>query len=319
MNPTCSIIIRAYNEDKHIGRLLTGITRQSQKSVQVILVDSGSTDRTVAIAQESGAEIVHISPGEFSFGRSLNLGIEHARAPFVVFASAHVYPIYPDWLEKMIAPLQSEKVALTYGKQRGAEVSHFSEQQIFQQWYPEQSQVRQAHPFCNNANAAIRRELWAEHPYDENIPALEDLAWAKWAHEQGYLISYVSEAEVVHIHEENWQGIRNRYRREGMAFKQIYPQEKFGKRDLLRLWLVNISHDMQAAVAQGCLSTQWWKIMRFRWMQFSGTFEGYRQSGPLTWKLKQTFYYPRPPEERARPNQRTVQPIEYTDLPGKNS
>lgn len=318
MKPTCSIVIRAYNEEKHIGRLLTGIAEQSLKSIQTILVDSGSTDRTVQIAQEYPVEVVHISPEEFSFGRSLNLGVERAAAPYVVFASAHVCPVYPDWLEKLIHPLNNAKVALAYGKQRGVDVSHFSEQQIFRQWFPEQSQNRQPHPFCNNANAAIRRELWEGHPYDENIPALEDLAWAKWAHEKGLLISYVSEAEVIHIHQENWQGIRNRYRREGMAFRQIYPQEKFGRGDLLRLWLANTAQDFKAAAGQGCLAAQWWNIMRFRWNQFSGTYQGYRQSGPLTWQLKQTFYYPRQDEQKEKRHSRPVQPIQYSDLPGKN-
>jgi glycosyltransferase involved in cell wall biosynthesis len=319
MKPTCSIVIRAYNEEKHIGRLLTGIAEQSLKSIQTILVDSGSTDGTVQIAQEFPVEVVHIRPEEFSFGRSLNLGIERARADVVVMASAHVYPVYPDWLEKLIHPFESGQVALAYGKQRGVDVSHFSEQQLFRQWFPEQSQNRQAHPFCNNANAAIRRDLWETHPYDENIPALEDLAWAKWAHEQGLLISYVSEAEVIHIHQETWQGIRNRYRREGMAFKQIYPHEKFGRRDLLRLWLANTLQDFKAAAGQGLLAGQWWNIMRFRWMQFGGTYQGYRHSGPLTWQLKQTFYYPRPTEEGGSSRNRPVAPIQYSDLPGKNS
>ncbi|NMB61844.1 MAG: glycosyltransferase, partial [Chloroflexi bacterium] len=74
MKPLCSLVIRAYNEEKHIGKLLQGIASQSIKAVQVILVDSGSTDKTVAIAQAAGAEIVHIKPGQFTFGRSLNLG-----------------------------------------------------------------------------------------------------------------------------------------------------------------------------------------------------------------------------------------------------
>lgn len=319
MNPTCSIVIRAYNEEKHIGRLLTGISQQSLQNTQIILVDSGSTDNTLKIAQEFPVEIVHISPEEFSFGRSLNLGIQQASAPFVVFASAHVFPVYPDWLEKLTVPLHNEKVALTYGKQRGAEISHFSEQQIFHQWFPEQSHVRQPHPFCNNANAAIKRELWENHSYDENIPALEDLAWAKWAHEQGFLISYVSEAEVIHVHQENWQGIRNRYQREGMAFKQIYPQEAFRWTDLVRFWLVNVSHDFTAALRQRNFSSQWLNIIRFRWMQFSGTYQGYRRSGPLTWQLKQTFYYPRLQNQKNKPGARQMQPIEYSDIPRKSN
>ena len=58
----CSIVIRAYNEEKHIGRLLEGLRHQTLKDVEVILVDSGSTDSTVSIAESYGAKIVHIRP-----------------------------------------------------------------------------------------------------------------------------------------------------------------------------------------------------------------------------------------------------------------
>jgi rhamnosyltransferase len=56
----CSIIIRAYNEEEHLGRLLEGIAEQSVKDVEVILVDSGSTDSTVALAERYGARVVRI-------------------------------------------------------------------------------------------------------------------------------------------------------------------------------------------------------------------------------------------------------------------
>ena len=54
--PQCSIVIRAFNEGKHIGRLLEGIRQQTIKDVQVILVDSGSTDDTVQIAESFGTD-----------------------------------------------------------------------------------------------------------------------------------------------------------------------------------------------------------------------------------------------------------------------
>jgi len=97
MKPTCSIVIRAFNEEKHLGRLLEGISLQSEKNVQVILVDSGSTDKTIEIAETHHVEIVRIDPQDFTFGYSLNRGIHAARADVVVIASAHVYPVYPDW------------------------------------------------------------------------------------------------------------------------------------------------------------------------------------------------------------------------------
>ncbi|MDZ4158933.1 MAG: glycosyltransferase family A protein, partial [Anaerolineaceae bacterium] len=152
--PTCSIIIRAYNEQEHIGRLLSGIRQQNVQDVQIILVDSGSTDATVSIGRDFGVEVVHIRPQEFSFGRSLNVGIQHAQSELVVIASAHVYPVYPDWLERLLSPFEDERTALVYGKQRGMTESAFSEQQIFLHWFPAEMISNQNHPFCNNANAA---------------------------------------------------------------------------------------------------------------------------------------------------------------------
>src|SRR5689334_8534484 len=112
----CSIVIRAYNEDRYIQRLLDGIRRQTVKDVDVVLVDSGSTDSTVPIAESFGAHVVHIPSSEFTFGRSLNLGMKAARQELVVIASAHVYPVYPDWLETLLRPLEQDaKIALTYG------------------------------------------------------------------------------------------------------------------------------------------------------------------------------------------------------------
>ena len=122
----CSIIIRAYNEEKHIGRLLDGISRQTLQDIETILVDSGSTDRTVAIAAGFPVKILHIPPEEFSFGRSLNLAIAEAQHEVIVLASAHVYPVYPDWLERLLEPFAEAKIGLSYGKQRGNTESNFS-------------------------------------------------------------------------------------------------------------------------------------------------------------------------------------------------
>ena len=314
MSPVCSIIIRAFNEENHISRLLDGISHQSVEDVQVILVDSGSTDRTAQIAKERGAEIVSIAPKDFTFGRSLNKGIAQAKSPIVIIASAHVYPVYPDWLSKMIEFFKDPSIALVYGKQRGSEFSHFSEQQIFTHWFGENTQNPQDHPFCNNANAAIRKSLWEQHHYDEKLPGLEDLEWAKWANDNHHRIAYCAEAEIIHVHGESSKGIQNRYMREGMAFKQIYPHERFGFGDLIRLVLTNSISDLREAFRQKKFLKEFFNILRFRWFQFYGTYIGYKRSGPLTWRLKQSFYYPRNSGiELSNGNQRDVEPIEYKD------
>jgi glycosyltransferase involved in cell wall biosynthesis len=307
---SCSIVIRAYNEEKHLGRLLEGIRQQTLQDVEVILVDSGSTDGTVRLAESFEARILSIPSSEFTFGRSLNLGVRAARRDLVAIASAHVYPVYPDWLEALLRPFEDHRIALTYGKQRAPQTAQFSEQQIYHQWYPDDSKPRQSTAFCNNANAAIRKSLWEKNPYDETLTGLEDLAWAKWAKEQSYDIAYVAEAEIIHVHHETPQGVFNRYRREGMAFKQIYREAHFSLYDFARLTVMNIFSDLWHAARARVLWRNLSSIIRFRLMQFHGTRIGYRESGLLTPQLRETFYYARErkPSESA---QRDVEPIRY--------
>lgn len=312
MKPACSIVIRAFNEERHLGRLLEGIAQQTIPDVQIILVDSGSNDDTVQIAAEKGADVVCISPENFTFGRSLNIGIEAAHSDFILIASAHVYPVYPDWIERMLESLSDPSAALVYGKQRGVNDSKFSEKQIFNHWYPDISKNPQDHPFCNNANAAIKRSLWEKNPYDETLPGLEDLAWARWAQANNYKIVYNAQAEIKHVHEESWRGIKQRYLREGMAFKRIYPQERFSFFDLIRLFSKNVISDISQAVRESILLREIIGIFRFRWGQFYGTYLGYKRSGPLTWQLRQSFYYPSNNESQiSHRSERDVKPIDY--------
>jgi glycosyltransferase involved in cell wall biosynthesis len=308
----CSIVIRAYNEERHIGRLLDGIQQQTLKDVEIVLVDSGSTDQTVLVAQSFGARIVRIPPAEFTFGRSLNFGVREATRERIVIASAHVYPVYPDWLESLLRPFEDEQVALTYGKQRAPDSARFSEQQIYHQWYPDAGNPNQVTAFCNNANAAVRKSLWQKNPYDESLTGLEDLAWAKWAKEQGREIAYVAEAEIVHVHAETPRGVYNRYRREAMAFRRIYPESHFSVYDFVRLTTMNIVSDLWHAARERVLWRNFASIFWFRFMQFHGTRMGYRESSVITPQLRETFYYAR--ERKSKEGKRReVEPIRYNE------
>ncbi|MCQ3939217.1 MAG: glycosyltransferase family 2 protein [Chloroflexi bacterium] len=308
---SCSIVIRAYNEEKHLGRLLEGIKHQTLKDVEVILVDSGSTDATVSIAESYGAKVVHIPSAEFTFGRSLNFGVREATRDFIVIASAHVYPVYPDWLAALLHPfLQDERVALAYGKQRAPAFAKFSEQQVFHQWYPDASNLDQPTAFCNNANAAIRKRLWEQHPYDETLTGLEDVEWGKWAKGQGYKIAYVAEAEIIHVHNETPRGVYNRYRREAMALRKIYPEAHFNFYDFLRLTITNILSDLWHAARERVLLKNLASIFWFRFMQFHGTRIGHRETSLVTPQLRETFYYARGRRKKEE-RKRDVEPIRY--------
>jgi rhamnosyltransferase len=103
----------------------------------------------------------------------------------------------------------------------------------------------------------------------------------------------VAEAEIIHVHHETPRAVYNRYRREAMAFKRIFPESRFSLYDFFRLTVFNIISDLWHAFQQRVLLKNMRSIFWFRLMQFWGTYRGYRESGPLTEQLRQTFYYPR--------------------------
>jgi hypothetical protein len=154
--------------------------------------------------------------------------------------------------------------------------------------------------------------LWQQNPYDEILTGLEDLAWGKWAKEQGNDIAYVAEAEIIHVHNETPYAVFNRYRREAMAFKKIYPEAHFNYYDFMRLTTMNILSDLWHAARGRVLWKNLSAIFRFRFMQFHGTRLGYRESGLLTPQLRETFYYAR--ERKTNESvQRDVEPIRYNE------
>jgi rhamnosyltransferase len=304
--PLCSLIIRAFNEEAHIGRLLSGVMQQTVRDVEIILVDSGSTDATVAIARQYGLEVVSLRPEEFSFGRALNLGCGVARGQFLVFASAHVYPVYQDWLEQLLRPFADPEVVLSYGRQRGAPDGKYAERQVFEKWYPANSELRQRHPFANNANCAIRRSAWAALPYDETLTGLEDVAWAKRALAEGGALAYVAEAEVVHVHNETAGQIYRRYWREALALRRIFPDERLPLRECLLLFGRNLVADAFHAWHDGEPLWRLGEIVQFRLMQFAGTYRGLHQKRPVSSETTRRFYYPKP---LARPEAAAAEPV----------
>lgn len=319
--PKASIIIRCYNEEEHIGRLLAGILQQTKRDYEIIVVDSGSTDATLAIASRYPVKTISIKKDDFSFGYSLNVGCEAATGESLVIVSAHVYPVHHDWLDQLLAPFTDERVGLVYGKQCGNGATKYSEHQIFAKWFPEQSTGSQDHPFCNNANAVVRKSLWERFRYDESLTGLEDLAFARQLLGAGYKVAYQAEAEIVHVHDETWKSLFNRYRREAIAIKDILPQERFGLFDFFHMYTKNVFGDGVHALKNGVFWRNFRAILNFRLMQFWGTYRGYAQHGTVSRQLKEKFYYPNETRilERTVKEELSSRPvIDYTELEETN-
>lgn len=293
-----SVVIRAYNEGEHIGRLLNGFEQQTVKPSEIILVDSGSTDETVEIARTAGCKIVHIAKDEFSFGRALNRGCAAASGEILLFASAHVYPVFDTYVEHLIGAFDRAGVAIAYGRQVGDDRTKFSESRVMLKWFPTENTWDQGHPFSNNANAAVLKEVWQAAPYDESLTGLEDLDFAQRAIERGHKVAYVADAPVVHVHEESWSVTRNRYRREAIAYARIVEGSEMSLARAVGLAISNIAGDYVDAGKAGRLRGNILSIPMFRFAQFIGAWEGFRQPADVSAKLLERFYYP--PELKSR-------------------
>ncbi|KKL85421.1 hypothetical protein LCGC14_1954900 [marine sediment metagenome] len=143
---------------------------------------------------------------------SLNKGIEKTNGEFCVFVSAHCYPQNGEWLENLIKPFEDSSIALVYGRQKGDQETKYSEQQIFAKWFSGDDEGIQNFPFCNNANASIRKNLWYKYKFNETLTGLEDIDWAKYAISKYYLLYYATNAVVIHVHDETYPQIYRRYK-----------------------------------------------------------------------------------------------------------
>jgi glycosyltransferase involved in cell wall biosynthesis len=289
-----SIIIRTYNEEKYLSRVLEMVFDQIDCSnFEVIVVDSGSTDNTLDITSRFDCSVINIKKEDFSFGRSLNLGCSAAKGDILVFISAHCIPIDKFWLRNLVEPFSNSNIALSYGKQEGVEASKFSEKQLFNKYFPDRDSNPQRGFFCNNANSAIRKKLWENKSFDENLTGLEDMEWSKYFFSKGFKIAYVSKASVFHIHEESWPQIRKRYEREAFALKDIMPEVHVSFFDTLRYMTMGVILDSIVAIKQGLFFSFISEIVNFRFNQYYGAYVGNHMHRKISKKKKEEYFYPR--------------------------
>ena len=294
---TISIVFRSYNEERWLGEALASCRRQVLDDgieLEIVLVDSGSTDSTVEIAESFGCRVVHIRKSEFTFGRSLNIGCDAATGSYLVFISAHCIPVHDRWLTNLIQPLRHGSADYVYGRQIGHKVSRYSEHQVFAQYFPPMDKLPQDGFFTNNANAAIRTSLWKKHKFDEKVTGLEDMVLAKAIVEEGGATGYVADAPVYHIHEESLAQIRRRYYREALTLRDIMPEIHFNFGDFLRYFFAGIFNDFSYAIKEKKIFREAGGIVTFRFMQYWGNYRGHNEHRVLSRQQKESYYYPSP-------------------------
>jgi GT2 family glycosyltransferase len=217
--PRASIVLVTRNGGLRLQALLDAIdAQQGRADVEIVAVDSSSTDGTRERLEARADVVVDITPAEFNHGITRNLGIARASGPIAVLLVQDAVPQSDRWLDALITPLERDpRLAGTFARQVPCASASAVTRHQLAHWVATRAQPRVV--FCNrgtfealgasarldlcafdNVCAALRRDVWDRHPLPAT-PIAEDVAWAREVLLGGYGLAFVPDAVVEHSHE----------------------------------------------------------------------------------------------------------------------
>ncbi|HEX8459760.1 MAG TPA: glycosyltransferase [Pyrinomonadaceae bacterium] len=196
-----SLVVPVRNEEASLRALLESIARQTVQPREVILVDGGSTDRTVELARElaanSATPLRVIEATEATPGRGRNIGIEAARSVWVALTDAGI-KLEPEWLENLIAVARADsEVSVVYGNYEAAVRSFFERCAALVYLPPKVERGggrRLRGPSI--ASALLRREVWRAAGGFPDLRAAEDLFFMEEVARLNFKTGYAPQATV---------------------------------------------------------------------------------------------------------------------------
>lgn len=284
------IVIPTFNAAKHLPHCLPPLL-QSPLKPRVLVIDSSSTDNTVAIAQSMGAETMIIPQKEFNHGATREKGRKHLDTSIVIMLTQDAYATSPDMIETLIAPLVTEQASIAYARQLPHKDAGFFAAFAREFNYPNLSHIRSLNDlvtygaytfFCSNSCAAYLNSALDEV---EGFPPVlfgeDSVVTAKLLHRK-HRIAYVAEAQVHHSHDYTLKQEFCRHFDMGMA-RQMHRQllsthqsENQRGKDYVKALLKELWQHSPSLIPYACLQT----LMKWG---------GYRLgsasvNGPTAWK-----------------------------------
>jgi rhamnosyltransferase len=231
--PAATVIVRARDEEKAIERALASVRSQTVEA-ELVVVDSGSQDGTLAIASRWADQIVQIPRERFTYGYALNVGAEAAGAPIHIALSAHCELPRRDWIACCLELYERPDVAAAcahLGDERG--------RPPLGPFFQDLAHAR-ANPWwgMSNHGASWRADIWRSIRFDEGLGAAEDKEWALRVLARGWVIAFDTDLWVDITH--RWRGGNkdwySRQWREARAIASISPHASYGLRELAMDW-----------------------------------------------------------------------------------
>lgn len=235
------VIIPVYKPDTGFLMLLDRLQEQTVPVNRIILMNTEQKylDRLVfgtALERKyHNITVKHLSKREFDHGRTRNQGVKLSDADVFLMMSQDAIPVDEYLIEKLLAGLRGEKIAVSYARQLPGKDSGEIERYTRLFNYPEKSCVKTKEQlpelgiktfFCSNVCAAYKREIFDDLGGFVNRTIFnEDMLYAAKAVEAGYGIAYAAEAKVIHSH--NYTCMQQFHRNFDLGVSQAQHPEVF--------------------------------------------------------------------------------------------
>ncbi|NRA34996.1 MAG: glycosyltransferase family 2 protein [Polyangiaceae bacterium] len=211
-----SVVMRSKNCDWVIGEALAALRSQTVSDFELLVVDSGSTDRSLELSEAYSARVLEIPPDDYHPGNVLNRAMAETTGDVVVFQNADAVPLSPNSLANLLAAFDGGNVAAAFGRQLPRPDAELWVSREYKASFPDSNRpapwIVLSFPF-----AAVRRSAWLEHPFYSDCWGSEDTEWGAWALRAGWRVKYVPNAIVMHSHNYSLRQIWGRRFIEGEA------------------------------------------------------------------------------------------------------
>ena len=279
-----SIIILTKNAGNDFQNTLEAIYAQKYAGeFEVVIVDSGSIDNTLEIAQNYPTKVHQISPDDFGHGKTRNFAASLASGNYLVFLTQDAVPANDRWLSTLLRNFNDDNVAGVYGRQIPRKDTKPMENFFLNIRYPVSRMVKSAGQgkvdmnaiFFSNANSAIRKDIWEKYPFDDNLIMSEDQEWSRRVILAGYKIAYDPEAAVYHSHNYSPKTVFQRYFDSGVSFNQFAGRE-YGLSHFVSEGLVYAKCEMKFLLANGYMKWLPYAVL-YDLAKFFGVFLGKKE------------------------------------------
>ncbi len=256
MPARATVVVPVKDGADHLPSLLDALTRQDLPGgVEVLAIDSGSTDASAAILERSGVRTLRVAAAAFDHGETRNLGVREAAGDAVVFLSQDAVPRDPDCVRHLVAALDADpRVAGAFARQVPRPEADPLTRRDLAAWVAAGERARtvfaadvprfEALPpleryalsVFDNVASAARRDVLLAHPFAAARFG-EDVEWGQRMLREGYGLAYVPSAVVVHSHPR--------------SARALYRRNYLGHRLLKRLFGVTAVPDVPRLLRAG--------------------------------------------------------------------